>query len=110
MQDLHGLPQAHEFIQQIPCRQFTIPVWFRELIKRGREYTRNNGELEFIPLPETAQEWRKAYAHKRNEQAPDAGVDIDAYIEEELLNEFETAGLDEASLLDSGVEEDGEFE
>lgn len=26
MQDIHTLPQAYEFIQQIPHRQFTIPV------------------------------------------------------------------------------------
>jgi hypothetical protein len=77
-------PSAAEFIQTLPKPDFSVPVWFREIIRRGRDYTRRGegGVLRFAPLPESGQHWLAKHQ---------------AVIEEELLNErFDTAGIDEA--------------
>jgi len=99
----HDAIRADEFIQQIPERRIIIPKWFRMLILQAREYQSVRGNnLEFVPLPDTAKEWRDAHPTEAyddplpiSEQREQANH-VQTCIEDEMLNEIDTHGIDQS--------------
>jgi len=93
---------AYEFIQQIPERRILIPKWFRMLIRQARDYTAIRGNtLDFTPLPDTAKEWRDAHPDQAfdpvsNQVQRENEDRLQTAIEDAMLNEFDTHGLDQA--------------
>lgn len=93
-------PQAEEFIQQTPVRRYSVPLWYRKMVLRGREFVNQNGQdsLSFVKLPDSGKEWRQEYAtaeYRRQVMGEDFETQVEQHINQELCNEWDTGELDE---------------